>query len=118
MPDRYLKAVLTVIAAALVALAVENGTTISRADSGPMKVQVCNEGGCARECSARRMATTLLSNRHRRDLVVPQPLPGFLSLILCPRSGARVTRARQRERDEVRSSRRPWRRPETPFPRA
>ena len=44
MPDRYLKAVLTVIAAALVALAVENGTTISRADSGPMKVQVCNEG--------------------------------------------------------------------------
>jgi hypothetical protein len=44
MSDRYLKAVLTVIAAALVALAVENGTTISRADSRPMKVQVCNEG--------------------------------------------------------------------------
>jgi hypothetical protein len=46
--DGYLKAVLTVIAVALLALVVENGATVSRADSEPTKVQVCNSQGlCA-----------------------------------------------------------------------
>jgi hypothetical protein len=40
--NRYTNAVLTVIAVALVALAIENGTSLARADSGITHVAICN----------------------------------------------------------------------------
>ena len=48
MTDTYTKAVLTTIAAALVAIALENGTGRAAAQLGePQKVQICDGQQCA-----------------------------------------------------------------------
>ena len=45
MVDRYTKAVLTVIAAALLALMAQNGMSASRAQEMPANVELCSNGG-------------------------------------------------------------------------
>ena len=45
MIDRYTKTILTVIAAALVALAVQNALPSARAAGGVQKVVICNKDG-------------------------------------------------------------------------
>jgi hypothetical protein len=48
MNDRYSKAVLTVIACALVAIAAENAIPAAHAQLGaPQKVQICDDMHCA-----------------------------------------------------------------------
>ena len=48
MSDRYTKTVLTIIAAALVAIVMQNiGGSLSAATSGIQKVQICDADNCA-----------------------------------------------------------------------
>jgi hypothetical protein len=54
MIDRYTKAVLTIIAAALVALVAQGAIRQSRAANDIQKVEICDHGGnCARTTNAR-----------------------------------------------------------------